>query len=151
MSLTDLSKNKILQTLPLHFVNENADELIRRIDELKDNNWCLYIYYPDRQRGDSFLHFLEYTTKEQIKSSLIEYISNRIKYDSDTIADYCNTLKKNGLLPPKDYSNATTESLSDLTIEDYKDYLIAIGCIDIAISCHTKYLKDLFFTVLRDS
>ena len=151
MSLTDLSKHKILETLPAHFVDEHTDALIRRLEELKGNNWCLYIYDESYvSRGDGILDSLEYTTKDCIKDYLIKYVRNHTGKDyDDTIKDYCRVFKKSGLLPPGKYTKATLESLTALNIEDCKDYLIEFGCTEFVISCHTKYLKDLFSKILH--
>lgn len=76
---SDLSINKILESLPAHFVEQNIDDIIHKLQELKSNNWNLYIYDFEDGRLSRFTKTK--TTKDQVKSSLIEFIE--ALYSSD--------------------------------------------------------------------
>ena len=132
------------------FVNENIDAQIRRLEELRGNNWCLYIYDESYVNKEGFIRRVENVTKEVIKNNLVEHIRSWICAEY-TIESFCDEFEFGGLLPPRNKVEASIDFIMQhLTIEDHKDYCIDYGVGNIVISCHSQYIKTLLSNQFDD-
>lgn len=112
-SLTQITKNKILGTLPQLFIQSNADEMIRKIEELKIYNWCAYIYCKDDYHSFFIGNKITLTSKTEVVKFLIDELIKNILTSNRKYNQYVlTTLLAWNLLP-------TTTTINQLADHNY--------------------------------
>lgn len=170
-ALSDLSKNKILESLPAHFVEQNIDDIIHKLQELKGNNWNFYVY--DLEDGRMLNFTKTKITKDQVKSSLIIFIEafncSDVHYESleDGEIDILKDLPSE-LFPGADLNelegkildqqlsfNDARELLANffdeqLAIENKNYKFRYLETFFVILSCQDDYIKDQFEKLLNN-
>lgn len=153
-NLQELSKQTVLDGLPTHFIEQNTTDIIRRLEELKGDNWRYYLVEPCSFGGDhsEVLHVLTGVDKQSTIDEIIkrvvfdvEYPDDREERDADA-SIYTKILMDCGLLKSKTESATNIQQflIDNITLDDGKDYhfMRDAGYHQI-ISCHSNFIFDM--------
>lgn len=145
-SLTQITKDKILDTLPQLFIESNADEIIRKVEELKIYNWCAYVYCTSDYHSFVIGNKITLTSKTEVAKFLIEQIIKNILTTHRKYNQYIlTTIQSWNLLP----TITTIDQLADrnyltknLKIDDTTDYVFDLDPYRLIFSCHQSFIRS---------
>lgn len=158
--LTKLSANKIIESLPREFIEENIDELEKYIQEVSNKRWCVYTIEEYSSNNDCECYMLNCvirnTSKELAKDAIINKIMKEVadlsdEYLTERLEEYEDSMVETGLLeyeipkPEDDPYGFHREYIKMLigffqeymNIEDGSDYEFNSGCWYFFVSCHS--------------
>lgn len=151
-SLQELSKCTVLGNLPTHFIEQNTADVIRRLEELKGDNWHYYLIEPLDGDHTEVLHVLtgvdrQSTIDEIIKRVVCDVECPNDQEERDTNASiYTEILMDCGLLKSKTESATDIEQflIDNITLDDSKDYyFMRDDGFHQIISCHSDFIFDM--------
>lgn len=154
-TLSEISKTKILQSLPQHFIDDNIEDLIRKLDEI-NNKWSIYQWTSFEDGFDGFSLIADSCSIYNIRDTFTEfykscYLDNKRYIDFDQVL----TSFKNQRFVPQ---TATVEDIQNLDylgdniiLEPSIDYKLNINGTFVYISCHQQFLKTTFELAAKKS
>lgn len=149
-TLSGLSKTKILQSLPQHFIDDNIEDIIKKLEEI-NNKWSIYQWVS----YDSFSLVADNITTKDLIKEFVEFYDRCYLYNKEYLRFNIILLsfKQQKFIP----QDATIDNIQDveyltknITIDPSINYTLNMDETSfVYISCSQKFLKETLEQVVK--